>query len=191
MSQVPESHTPVPPPAPADVAAVANQRQMGELHDARVVAGAGAIARPGMVILAVSLVVAVVGLRQTGLVGFIGLLAVFGVMIGLITLAYALKTALVGGDDWYLYTGGVVDARRREIRPIPWSEVTGITRKRMGNKASRHGGLMNPDTVGGYVLSLRDGSRVHLTAHEAFDDGARLGDHLESLAAHAGLPVTG
>lgn len=191
MTQVPESHTPVPPPAPAEVAAAAHQWQMGELHDARVVAGAGAIAKPGVAIVAVSLVVAVVGLRQTGIVGFIGLLAAFGVMVGLITLAYALKTALVGGDDWYLYTGGVVDARRRRVRAIPWSEVTGIERKRMGNKVSRHGGLMNPDTVGAYVLSLRDGSRVHLTAHEVFDDGARLGHRLEDLAYEAGHEVAG
>jgi hypothetical protein len=192
MSQLPESQIPDPPQPPASVSALATEHRLGELRNARIVPHPAAIAKIGAVILVPSAIVAVVGLsRERGILPILGLVALVGVGLGLLILVYAAKTWLVGADDWYLYTQGVVASSRRQLRAATWSEVSSLTRRRMGLRARRGGTIMNPDTVRGYSVVLKDGTDVFLNAVDASDTARRLGSELEQLASQAGIPVTG
>lgn len=204
MSQVPEAsgqpaaddETPVLPDPPVAVAGLASERQLGQLHDARVVTGAWTIGRMALIVGAVALVPTVVGFQGgNAILVLIGMAGLFGILIALVIGAYAIKTAAAGADDWYLYTNGVVARRRRQLQAATWREVGIVTRKRMGNLAKSKGmmgaTLINPQTVRGYELDLRGGGTVFLTAVDAFEDGQRLGGRLEQLASQAGVPVAG
>jgi hypothetical protein len=184
-----QSHT--PPSVPAEVEAVAAQRQLGELWDARIVANPRSIAKVALIGVPF-MAVAAIGLpSENTVLGILGLLAAFGVLIALVVLAYAVKTALAGADDWYLYTNGFVDGRRRQVRAVTWAEVSTITRARMGHRTSKYGTLITKDTLRGYEVSVKDGTGHFLTAVDAFDEGRRLCAQLERLAAQAGVPLSG
>jgi hypothetical protein len=177
--------------APAAVTALAAERQLGQLCNARIVLDPARIGRMAAIIGVPSAVLVAVGLTRTGFLGILGLLGLVGVVVALVTLAYAVKTWLAGADDWYLYTGGVVARRQRRFWAFSWSEVSALARRRMGNLASSRGSLVTPTTLRGYQVSLKDGAGQFLTASDVLDEGKRLGIELEQLAAQANTPVSG
>lgn len=186
-----ESRAAAPPEPSSAVTALATERHLGELRNARIVVNPGSIAKAGAVVGVPSVVLAAVGLTKTGFLGVLGLLGIVGVVVALVILAYAIKTWLAGADDWYLYANGIVARRHRRLQAITWSEVSSVTRRRMGHMASRRGALINPETLRGYQLSLKDGTDLFLTASDVLDHGKLLGAQLEQLATQAGIPVSG
>jgi hypothetical protein len=185
------SSSPAPLQVPSPVAALAAERQLGELHNARIVVDPASIARAAAIIGVPSAVFVALGRSSSGILGVLALLGLLGLLVAIVTAAYAVKTKLAGGDDWYLYGNGIVDGRGRRLRAITWPEVATVTRKRMGRRARRRGTLMTPDTLRGYQLGLRDGSKVFLTASDFLDEGKRLGAQLEQLTAQANIPISG
>lgn len=204
MTQVPEAsgqpaaedEAPVPPEPPAAVAELAAQHQLGQLHDARVVASAWTIGRMALIVGGISIVPTAIGyLGDNTIFMLIGLAGLFGILVAVVIAAYAIKTAAAGADDWYLYTNGVVAQRRRQLQVTTWPDVASVSRKRMGNLANSKSmlgnPLINPQTVRGYELGLRGGGTVFVMAVDAFADGKRLGTRLEELASQAGVTVMG
>ncbi len=86
----------------------------------------------------------------------------------------------------------MVAVRRRRPRAVRWTEVGAVERARMGRRARRRGFVgINPDTLRGYQLRLRDGSSVFLFAADAFGTGKLLRADFEQQATAAGLPIAG
>jgi len=182
---------PIPPQVGREVEVLATERQLGQLWNARIVGDPRSIAKVAIIGLPF-LVLAAIGLpSENTLLGIIGLVSAVVVIAALVVLVYAAKTALAGADDWYLYTNGFVDGRRRQLKAVTWAEVATVTRARMGNRTSRYGSFITPHTLRGYEVSLRDGSRTFVTAVDALDEGKLLCAQFEHLATQAGVPVTG
>src|SRR5262249_44062022 len=115
---------PRPVPEPPEIAPLAAQHGLGAYRHGRQVASPGAIARTGLLIgVPAVAVIAAGGALDLGLIVFVGFL---GFLTALVVLAYALKTAVTGGDDWYLYDGGLVAVKRRRPRVVPWSAVASV-----------------------------------------------------------------
>jgi hypothetical protein len=176
---------------PETIRALAAERQLGELCDARIVISPGAIARPGIVLAIPSLAVAIAGLPRTGALGVLGLVGLVGLVIALVILAYAAKTWAAGGDDWYLYSNGIVAVRRRQPQAAAWSDMTSVRRLRMGNRASRKGALFSPMTLRGLRVELRGGRSVELTVSDVLDEGRRLASRFEEGADRGQVPIHG
>ena len=183
------------PAAPRDAARLAAQRQLGDLRNARVVAGSASILRVAAVVGVVSAVLFWLGNANTAgdmdLFGVIGLIGLAGVLFALVVVAYGAKTALAGSDDWYLYAGGLVVRHRRRLCVVGWREVSALTRKRMGARASSRGSLMTPESLRGYEVHLHDGSQLFLTVSDLLDHGRALAADLEEVAVRAGITVAG
>lgn len=97
----------------------------------------------------------------------------------------------MGGDHWYLFENGFVDAKRRRLRPVAWTEVSAITRKRMGRRARSRGTILTPQTLRGYEVTLKDGTRHFIMAVDMLDLGRDLIVQFEEHAARAGVRIYG
>jgi hypothetical protein len=175
---------------PPAIATLAAQHGLGAYRNGRTVLRPAAIARSGLAALVVAVAIYALGIAiDVGLVVVVGF---FAIVFALTLLAYALKTAITGGDNWYLYDSGLVAVLRRQPRVVAWPEVASVRRKRMGKRARRRGmGGITPDTLRGYRLKLRDGSGVFLTSPDLTGPGRRLGNELERLMAAAGIRIEG
>ncbi|HEY7069122.1 MAG TPA: hypothetical protein VH479_03370 [Acidimicrobiales bacterium] len=185
----PEPGTPQVHEPPA-IAPLAAQHGLGAYRNGRTVINPAAIARTGLLALVGAVAIYALGVAVD--VGLVVVVGFFAIVFALTLLAYALKTVITGGDNWYLYDGGLVAVNRRQPRVVVWPEVASIRRKRMGRRARRRGmGGVTPDTLRGYRIKLRDGSSVYLTAPDLTDPGRKLGADLERLTATAGIRPEG
>jgi hypothetical protein len=181
---------PPPVPEPPAIAALAARHGLGAYRHGRTVVAPASIARVGALAAVPAVAVFALGAAlDIGLVAFVGFLAI---LLALTILAYAVKTAVTGGDNWYLYDGGLVAVNRRRPRVVPWSAVASVRRERMGKRVRRRGMAgMTPDTVRGYRLVLQDGSGVFVFSPDVAGVGRRLRADLEQLARATGLPIEG
>ena len=189
------AHAATRPSAPRDVARLAAQRQLGDLRNARVVVGSGAILRAAAGIGVVSAALFWLGNANTAggmdLFGIVGLGGLAGLVLALVVGAYGAKTALAGRDDWYLYAGGLVVRHRRRLHAVGWREVSALTRRRMGARASSRGALVTPESLRGYEAHMHDGTQLFLTVSDLLDHGRALAADLEEVAVRAGITVAG
>ena len=188
--QVPE--TQVRKPVPPEVVALAAECGLGDLRNARIVGGVAHLLWVAPIVAVASLGLMAAGTAIGGSLGaLVGLPGLFGFVIALVVVAYALKTWIAGADDWYLCANGIVAAQRRRLRPIMWPEVAALDRKRMGKLADRRASIFTRDSLRGYTLSLKDGTTTFLTLADQFEAGKAFSRQLEELATGHGIRVRG
>ncbi len=108
---------------------------------------------------------------------------VVGIVIGL---AIGIRALVAGQQAFYLYTGGIVHARRSDLRCAAWSDVVRV--------AAIHERRSTGTDVGkvlGYRLELADGTKVSIPLSSAARQGGRdpFIDRLLDSARSRDLPI--
>lgn len=176
MTQPPDGPSAATPlDAPPAVVELATQRQLGDL---RAVHGDP---NPFVVLLSAG-VLAGASFGLWGLITWTGLgiralalLGLFGVVIALVMVFFAVKIMLTGARQTHLYAHGFVNRRNRRLRAVTWPEVDNITRNYGGN------------VLVSYMVFLRDGTRIDLPVGRMGATAKLLEAELEQLIAQAGI----
>jgi hypothetical protein len=162
---------------PPSIAGLAAERRLGELRTARTDVEPVKVAACALAVAAASVVVAAIGgaTRMRPLL----LLGVFGVVVALVALAVAAKTALTGRRQCYVYTNGFVCWSNRRPRVVTWSEVSSVVAQPAGS----------PTPVG-YKVKLTDGTKVFVPVGTLRPAWRAFGDQFWLVAEQAGVQVS-
>jgi hypothetical protein len=163
--------------APAKVADLANQHRLGSL--VAVTTGHNPVK---IVLFAVGLFAVGIGVAALG--AFVKFLFVVGLAIvffGFVAVFFAVKVAATGTEASYVYGGGFVIRKKRDLRVVTWPEVTELRRVRAGTVMPAH---PEPDSTMWHKAVLRDGTQLDV-------GGDRVAPRVEEIAAAARVPVSG
>jgi hypothetical protein len=178
MSQrVEEFSMPEPGKVPPKVAAIAGQYRLGGL--VAVTTGHNPFKIVGF---AVGLFVAGIGVAALG--AFVRFLFVLGLAVmffGFVAIAFAVKVAAAGVEASYVYSGGFVVRKKRDLRAVTWPEVTQLRRVRAGTVMPAH---PLPDSTMFHKAVLRDGTQLDV-------GGDKVAPRVEEIAVAASVPVSG
>lgn len=163
--------------APAKVTGLADQHRLGAL--VAVTTGHNPLK---IVVFAVGLFAAGIGVAALG--AFLKFLFVVGLAImffGLVAVFFAVKVAATGTEASYVYSGGFVLRKKRDLRAVTWPEVTELRRVRAGTVMPAH---PLPDSTIWHKAVLRDGTQLDV-------GGDKVAPRVEEIAAAARVPVSG
>jgi hypothetical protein len=101
------------------------------------------------------------------------------VVLALVYLVMAAKTALTGRRLCYVYTNGFVSLSNRRPRVITWPEVASMAAEPAGKP-----------TPGCYRVKLTDGKKVLVPVGTLRPEWEAFGDTFELVARQAGVNIT-
>lgn len=115
-----------------------------------------------------------------------------------VLVAFGLKLFFRGNHGYYINEGGLVHEKNGRPRPVGWTEIAELRRRRLGPRAADFARstpgmeMVTADTIAGYDVLPRGGGK--LTIHVG---GVREPDYatfcgsIEQLAAQGGARITG